>query len=291
MDETVVFKDRFEFEGILRAIKKYKITYMPVSPPLVMAFTKSELTKKYDLNLIMFLRSGGAPLGKEVTERFKEKFSTVELIQGYGLTETGGGATKVIGPEEAGRYGSVGRIAENMEGKIVDPETSEKLPPRWRGELWLRGPTVMKGYVRDEKATAEILDSEGWLKTGDICYFDSEGFLYVVDRLKELIKYKAYQVPPAELEHLLHSHPEIVDAAVVPYPDEEAGQIPMAYVVKNPGSNITEAQIMDFIAEQVAPYKKIRRVAFITSITRTPAGKILRRKLINHSLSHGLSKL
>ncbi|KAG4190812.1 hypothetical protein ERO13_A07G052850v2 [Gossypium hirsutum] len=151
------------------------------------------------------------------------------------------------------------------------------------------------GYVRDEKATAEILDSEGWLKTGDICYFDSEGFLYVVDRLKELIKYKAYQVPPAELEHLLHSHPEIVDAAVVPYPDEEAGQIPMAYVVKNPGSNITEAQIMDFIAEQarktVAPYKKIRRVAFITSITRTPAGKILRRKLINHSLSHGLSKL
>ncbi|TYJ25597.1 hypothetical protein E1A91_A07G060700v1 [Gossypium mustelinum] len=148
----------------------------------------------------------------------------------------------------------------------------------------------MKGYVRDEKATAEILDSEGWLKTGDICYFDSEGFLYVVDRLKELIKYKAYQVPPAELEHLLHSHPEIVDAAVVPYPDEEAGQIPMAYVVKNPGSNITEAQIMDFIAEQVAPYKKIRRVAFITSITRTPAGKIL-RKLINHSLSHGLSKL
>ncbi|TYH09017.1 hypothetical protein ES288_A07G062400v1 [Gossypium darwinii] len=173
-------------------------------------------------------------------------------------------------------------VGENVTGRSSKPVT---IAPNASDE----------GYVRDEKATAEILDSEGWLKTGDICYFDSEGFLYVVDRLKELIKYKAYQVPPAELEHLLHSHPEIVDAAVVPYPDEEAGQIPMAYVVKNPGSNITEAQIMDFIAEQarktVAPYQKIRRVAFITSITRTPAGKILRRKLINHSLSHGLSKL
>ncbi|KAB2073085.1 hypothetical protein ES319_A07G060000v1 [Gossypium barbadense] len=291
MGETVVFTDRFEFEGMLRSIEKYKITYMPVSPPLVVAFTKSELTKKYDLSSLMLLGSGGAPLGKEVSERFKEKFPTVELIQGYGLTETSGGATRAIGPEEASRYGSVGRLAENMEGKIVDPETGEALPPGQRGELWLRGPTVMKGYVGDEKATAETLDSEGWLKTGDICYFDSEGFLYVVDRLKELIKYKAYQVPPAELEHLLHSHPEIVDAAVIPYPDEEAGQIPMAYVVRNPGSNITQAQVMDFIAKQVAPYKKIRRVAFINSIPKTPAGKILRRELINHSLSNGLSKL
>ncbi|PPD76683.1 hypothetical protein GOBAR_DD26387 [Gossypium barbadense] len=222
----------------------------PISPSLVVAFTNSELTKKYDLSSLMLLGSGGAPLGKEVSERFKEKFPTVELIQGYGLTETGGGATRVIEPEEAARYGSVGRLAENMEGKIVDPETGEALPPGRRGELWLRGPTVMKGYVGDEKATAETLDSEGWLKTGDICYFDSEGFLYVVDRLKELIKYKAYQVPPAELEHLLLSHPEIVDAAVIPYPNEEAGQIPMAYVVRNPGSNITEAQVMDFIAKQ-----------------------------------------
>ncbi|KAK8547890.1 hypothetical protein V6N13_123315 [Hibiscus sabdariffa] len=137
------------------------------------------------------------------------------------------------------------------------------------------------GYVGDEKATAETLDSEGWLKTGDICYFDSQGFLYIVDRLKELIKYKAYQVPPAELEHLLVSHPQIADAAVIPYPDEEAGQIPMAYVVRITGSNITEAQVMDFIAKQVAPYKKIRRVAFINSIPKSPAGKILRKELVN----------
>ncbi|KAK6250226.1 hypothetical protein SCA6_004231 [Theobroma cacao] len=283
MGQSVVFTERFEFEGMLRAIEKYRITYMPVSPPLVVALSKSDLTKKYDLSSLLLLGCGGAPLGKEVVERFKEKFPAVELVQGYGLTETGGGATRVIGPEEAARYGTVGRLAENMEAKIVDPVTGEALPPGQRGELWLRGPTVMKGYVGDENATAETLDSEGWLKTGDICYFDSEGFLYIVDRLKELIKYKAYQVPPAELEHLLHSHPEIADAAVIPYPDEEAGQIPMAYVVRNPGSSITESQ--------VAPYKKIRRVAFVNSIPKSPAGKILRRELVNHSLSGGLSKL
>ncbi|KAB2073083.1 hypothetical protein ES319_A07G060000v1 [Gossypium barbadense] len=288
LGNTVVLVERFDFEEMLRAVEKYKVTGMPVSPPLAVAFVKSDLTKKYDLSSLQGLGCGGAPLGKDIAMRFNEKFPGVLLVQGYGLTETSGGATRAIGPEEASRYGSVGRLAENMEGKIVDPETGEALPPGQRGELWLRGPTVMKG---DEKATAETLDSEGWLKTGDICYFDSEGFLYVVDRLKELIKYKAYQVPPAELEHLLHSHPEIVDAAVIPYPDEEAGQIPMAYVVRNPGSNITQAQVMDFIAKQVAPYKKIRRVAFINSIPKTPAGKILRRELINHSLSNGLSKL
>lgn len=193
--------------------------------------------------------------------------------------------------EEFKQLASVGRLAENMEAKIVDPVTGEALPPGHQGELWLRGPIVMKGYVGDDEATAATLDANGWLKTGDLCYFDSDGFLHIVDRLKELIKYKAYQVPPAELEHLLQSNPEIVDAAIVPYPDEEAGQIPMAFVVRKPGSNITEAQIMDFIARQVAPYKKIRRVAFINSIPKSPAGKILRRELVNHALSGASSKL
>ncbi|EEF51823.1 4-coumarate--CoA ligase-like 9 [Ricinus communis] len=291
MGETVVLMERFDFEGMLRAVEKYKVAFMPVSPPLIVALVKSDLTKKYDLSSLLFLGCGGAPLGKDVSDRFKDKFPQVEISQGYGLTETGGGAARMISPEEFKQHGSVGRLAENMEAKIVDPVNGEALPPGQRGELWLRGPTLMKGYVKNEKATAETLDSEGWLKTGDICYFDSQGFLYIVDRLKELIKYKAYQVPPAELEQLLHSHLEIADAAVVPYADEEAGQIPMAYIVRKPGSDITEAEVMDFIAKQVAPYKKIRRVAFINAIPKSPAGKILRRELVDLAISDHSSKL
>ncbi|KAK7302224.1 hypothetical protein RJT34_13108 [Clitoria ternatea] len=289
--ETLVLMQRFDFEGMLRAVERYRITYMPVSPPLVLALTKSELVKKYDISSLQMLGSGGAPLGKEVAENFRARFPNVEIVQGYGLTESSGGAARTVGPDEAKRNGSVGRLAENMEAKIVDPVTGEALPPGHRGELWLRGPTIMKGYVGDDKATAETLDSEGWLKTGDLCYFDSQGFLYIVDRLKELIKYKAYQVPPAELEHILHSHPEIADAAVVPYPDEDAGQIPMAFVVRKPGSNITANQVMELVAKQVSPYKKIRRVSFINSIPKSAAGKILRRELVDYAISNGSSKL
>ncbi|KAB2609157.1 4-coumarate--CoA ligase-like 9 [Pyrus ussuriensis x Pyrus communis] len=289
--ETLVLMERFEFEAMLRAVERHKISYMPVSPPLIVALAKSELAQKYDLSSLRFLGCGGAPLSKEVVDRFCERFPSMEIGQGYALTETGGGGTRMIDSEECSRRASVGRLAENMEAKIADPETGEALPPGKSGELWLRGPTIMKGYVGDDRATAEILDEDGWLTTGDLCYFDDEGFLYIVDRLKELIKYKAYQVPPAELEHILQSHPDVVDAAVIPYPDENAGQIPMAYVVRKPGSNITEAQVMDFVAKQVAPYKKIRRVAFINSIPKSPSGKILRRELVTHALSTGSSKL
>ncbi|XP_047181145.1 4-coumarate--CoA ligase-like 9 [Vigna umbellata] len=291
LGETLVLMQRFDFEGMLKTVERYKISMMPVSPPLVVALAKSELVNKYDLSSLRMLGCGGAPLGEQVASDFKAKFPNVEISQGYGLTESGGGAARSFGPEEMKRHGSVGRLSENMEAKIVDPETGEALPPCQKGELWIRGPTIMKGYVGDEKATAETLDSEGWLKTGDLCYFDSDGFLYIVDRLKELIKYKAYQVPPAELEHILHTNPEIADAAVVPYPDEEAGQIPMAFVVRKPGSNISANQVMEFVAKQVSPYKKIRRVSFVNSIPKSPAGKILRRELVDYALSSGSSKL
>lgn len=291
LGETVVLLGKFEFEKMLEAIEKYKVIYMPVAPPLVVAFAKSDLVNKYDLSSLRLLGCGGAPLGKEAAESFKARFPNADISQGYGMTETGGGASRTLGPEETKKYGSAGRLSEDTEAKIVDPDTKEALPPGQRGELWLRGPIVMKGYVGDSQATAETLDSDGWLKTGDLCYFDSDGFLYIVDRLKELIKYKAYQVPPAELEHLLQSIPEVADVAVIPYPDEEAGQIPMAYIVRKPGSHVTETQIMDFVAKQVAPYKKIRRVAFISSIPKSPAGKILRRELVNHAISAASSKL
>ncbi|KAA0055316.1 4-coumarate-CoA ligase [Cucumis melo var. makuwa] len=300
--ETLVLMERFEFEGMLRAVEKFRVIYIPVSPPLVVAMAKSDLVAKYDLSSLQILGCGGAPLGKEVIDKFHQKLPSVEIAQGYGLTESTAGAARTMEPEEISNTKSVGRLSGSMEAKIVDPASGEALLPNHKGELWLRGPTIMKGYVGDDKATTETLDPDGWLKTGDLCYFDSDGFLYIVDRLKELIKYKAYQVPPAELEHLLQSNSEIIDAAVIPYPDEEAGEIPMAYVVRKPGSNISEAQVIDFIAKQamlhlsrnfqiVAPYKKIRRVSFIDAIPKSPAGKILRRELAKHALSHGSSKL
>ncbi|XP_074278644.1 4-coumarate--CoA ligase-like 9 [Silene latifolia] len=290
LSETLVMMERFDFEKMLAAVEKYKVTSMPVSPPLIVAFEKSELVKKYDISSLKLLGCGGAPLGKEVALRFKARFPDVEIVQGYGLTESGGGIASTVGPDECERYGSVGRLQELTLAKIVDPSTGKGLPPGKEGELWLHGPTIMKGYVGNKEATAETLLPEGWLRTGDLCYFDSDGFLYIVDRLKELIKYKGYQVPPAELEHLLLSHPDIADAAVVPYPDEEAGEIPMAFVVRKPGSNIAGAQVMDYVAKQVTPYKKIRRVSFISAIPKNPSGKILRRELVNKATG-GPSKL
>ncbi|XP_024969280.1 4-coumarate--CoA ligase-like 9 [Cynara cardunculus var. scolymus] len=291
LGETLVFMERFDFVNMLKAVEKYRVTYMPVSPPLVVALAKSDVVPKYDLSSLLLIGCGGAPLGKEVAGSFMARFPHVEIVQGYGMTETGGGITGMIGPDECQRYGSAGRLSANVEAKIVDPETGEALSPMQQGELWLRGPMIMKGYVEDKEATGATLDSEGWLKTGDLCYFDSDGFLYVVDRLKELIKYKAYQVAPAELERYLQSIPQVADAAVIPYPDEAAGQIPMAYVVRRDGSKIKEAEIMEIIAKQVSPYKKIRRVAFIKAIPKTAAGKILRKELVKHAAAASANKL
>lgn len=291
MGETLVIMERFDFERMLQTVEKYRVVSIPVSPPLVVALAKSDLVTKYDLSSLEFLGCGGAPLGKDVAERFAVRFPNVEISQGYGLTESAGGITRMIGTEETLQYGSAGLLSENVEAKVVDPSSGEALGPRQRGELWLRGPSIMKGYVGDKEATAAAFDSKGWLKTGDICYLDENGYLFIVDRLKELIKFKAYQVPPAELEQLLNSHPEVEDSAVIPYPHEESGEIPMAYVVRKSGSRINHTQIMEYIAKQVAPYKKIRRVAFVAAIPKSPAGKILRRELVNHAVSTVPSRL
>ncbi|KAL8154183.1 hypothetical protein V2J09_011943 [Rumex salicifolius] len=272
--ETAVLLAKFTLEGMMSTVERYKVTYMPVSPPVVVLLVKSELTERYDLRSLESIGSGGAALSESIARRFKAKFPWIDCIQTCGVV------ARPLGPEEGERYGSVGRLAEQLQAKIVDPSTGEALPPGQRGELWLQGPIIMKGYIGDEESTKATF-SDGWLKTGDICYFDDEGFLYIVDRLKELIKYKGYQVPPVELENVLLSHPQVADAAVVPYPDEEAGQIPMAFVVRQPESSVTGVEIMDF----VSPYKKIRRISFIKAIPRSPAGKILRRELVSQIVS------
>ncbi|XP_031478271.1 4-coumarate--CoA ligase-like 9 [Nymphaea colorata] len=289
--ETTVVLSRFSMGSMLQAVEKYRVNYIAAAPPVVVLMAKSEMAGQYDLSSLVVVGSGGAPLGKDVIDRFTARFPQVEIVTGYGLTESTGGITSLMGPEETKRHGSAGKLAANVEAKIIDPESGAALPPGKQGELWLRGEPIMKGYVNDDEATSSTLHPEGWLKTGDLCYFDEEGFLFVVDRLKELIKYKGYQVAPADLEHLLHGHPEIADVAVIPYPDEEAGQVPMAFVVRQPNSRLTEAQVMAFVAEKVAPYKRVRRVAFVSSIPKNAAGKILRKDLAKLALPTPPSRL
>ncbi|KAK4361683.1 hypothetical protein RND71_020635 [Anisodus tanguticus] len=279
LTETVVVMERFDLKKMLKAVEDFKVTQLVVAPPVVVAMAKGSVTHGYDLSSLEAVGSGGAPLGKDVMQAFADKFPNTILFQGYGLTETSGAAFRAVTTEEMLHRGSVGRLLANAEAKIVDPETGNALPPGEQGELWIKGPTIMQGYVGDSKATYETLVPGGWLRTGDLCYIDHQGYLFVVDRLKELIKYKGYQVAPAELEQLLQSHLEIVDAAVIPYPDEEAGQLPMAFVVRRPQSALDKEQVIDFISKQVVPYKKIRRVAFVNSIPKNPSGKILRKEL------------
>ncbi|KAJ7966942.1 4-coumarate-CoA ligase [Quillaja saponaria] len=253
---TIVILSKFGIHDLCSAVEKYRATNLPVVPPILVAMVKDadQIRAKHDLSSLQSVLSGGAPLSKELIEGFLEKYPSVIIRQGYALTESTSGASTVT-VEESRRYG-----------------TAEV-------------PTIMKGYFNNEDATKSTLDGEGWLKTGDLCYIDDDGFVFVVDRLKELIKYKAYQVPPAELEALLLTHPAISDAAVIPFPDKDVGQYPMAYVVRKAGSDLSETAIMDFVERQVAPYKKIRRVAFIGLIPKTTSGKILRKDLIKLATS------
>ena len=161
---------------------------------------------------------------------------------------------------------------------VVDVATGAELGPGEQGELWIRGPQVMKGYPNRPEETARTITPDGWLRTGDIGYADADGDFYIVDRLKELIKYKAYQVAPAELEELLLSHPAVADVAVIPSPDDAAGEVPKAFVVLQ--GEATAEDLMAFVAERVAPYKKVRRLEFIDQIPKSPSGKILRRVLV-----------
>ncbi|KAJ6411933.1 hypothetical protein OIU84_005071 [Salix udensis] len=254
---TVIVLSKFDMGEMLSTIVKYRATYLPLVPPILVALINGadQLRALYDLSSLKFVISGGAPLSKEVIEGFSEKYPGVAILQAYGLTESAGVGASMDTLEESRRYEF-----------------------RWV--------TYMHMFVlRNAEATSSTIDSEGWLRTGDLCYIDDDGFIFVVDRLKELIKYKGYQVPPAELEALLLTHPEISDAAVIPFPDKQAGQFPMAYVVRKAGSNLSEKAVMDFIAGLVAPYKRIRRVAFIAAIPRNPSGKILRKDLIKLATS------
>jgi acyl-CoA synthetase (AMP-forming)/AMP-acid ligase II len=274
---TLVSMPRFDLAQFLECIQKYRVTNAPLVPPIVLALAKHPLVDQYDLSSLRQIGSGAAPLGAEVEAACARRLGC-SVMQGFGMTEFAGASiTNPEGPE-VGRTGSVGRCWPGMEARIVDVATGRDLGVNERGELWMRGPNVMRGYYRRPDATAEMLLPDGWLRTGDVACVDEEGNFFIVDRVKELIKHNGYQVAPAELEAVLLTHPAIADAAVIPSPDDETGEVPKAFVVLK--APIDAAAILDYVAGQVAPYKKIRRIAVVDTIPKSPSGKILRRVLI-----------
>jgi acyl-CoA synthetase (AMP-forming)/AMP-acid ligase II len=273
---TVVTLPRFDLEEFLRTLQDYEINIVPVVPPIVLALAHTPLLELFDLSKLETLHCGAAPLSVEVAREACERLG-VRISYGYGMTELSPLSHLTYSAGDEDKPASAGYCLPNTTCKIVGIESRVELGPDEEGEVCVRGPQVMKGYLGQPQATAELIDNEGWLRTGDIGYADEAGALYIVDRLKELIKYKGRQVAPAELEAVLLSHPAIADAAVLPSPDEKAGEVPIAFVVLK--GEASAAQIIDYVSERVAPYKKIRRVEFVDEIPKSPAGKILRRVL------------
>ncbi|WVZ01150.1 hypothetical protein V8G54_027219 [Vigna mungo] len=280
---AILLMPKFDINALLALIHKHRITVAPVVPPIVLAVAKSPDLGNYDLSSIRLFKSGGAPLGKELEDTVRAKFPNARLGQGYGMTEAGPVLTMSLAFAKEPMHvkaGACGTVVRNAEMKIVDPETAQSLPRNQSGEICIRGDQIMKGYLNDKEATERTIDKDGWLHTGDIGYIDDDDELFIVDRLKELIKYKGFQVAPAELEALLLTHPNISDAAVVPMKDEAAGEVPVAFVVRSNSSiDTTQDEIKNFISKQVVFYKRINTVFFVDAIPKSPSGKILRKDL------------
>ncbi|RZB19760.1 4-coumarate--CoA ligase family protein [Streptomyces sp. F001] len=279
---TVVVLPRFDLEQFLAAIQNHRITGLYVAPPIVLALAKHPAVAQYDLSSLKYVISAAAPLDANLAAACSRRLNLPPVGQAYGMTELSPG-THVV-PLDAmhdAPPGTVGRLIAGTEMRIVSLDDPDKdLGVGEAGEILIRGPQVMKGYLGRPDATSAMIDTDGWLHTGDIGHVDAGGWLFVVDRVKELIKYKGFQVAPAELEALLLTHPGIADAAVIGVYNEDGNEVPRAYVVRQPSApDLSEGEVMMYVAERVAPYKRVRQVTFIDAVPRAASGKILRRQL------------
>ena len=287
----LVIMPSFDLGDFLGNIAEHKCTIAFIAPPVAVALAKHPLVDEHDLSSLNVVMSGAAPLDADLGHAVAQRLGC-KVVQGYGMSELS--PVSHITPFDGGRVNmheeaplsSVGWTVSNAASKLVDPETGKEIEVpeeglSQTGELWFKGPNVMAGYLNNETATKETIDDDGWLHTGDLAQVDHKGLVYIVDRLKELIKYKGYQVPPAELEAVLLSHPDIADAAVIGVRDEEGEEVPKAFIVTQDGADLTEAQVIEFVANNVAPYKKVRQVQFIDAIPKSASGKILRKDLRN----------
>ncbi|MBM4794052.1 4-coumarate--CoA ligase family protein [Streptomyces sioyaensis] len=276
---TVVVLPRFDLRQFLAAIEQHRITAVYVAPPIVLALAKHPLVADYDLSSLRYLVSAAAPLDAELAAACSRRLGLPPVRQAYGMTELSPGTHAVPLDAPNPPPGAVGKLIPNTEMRLVSLATGADLPPGESGEILIRGPQVMRGYLGRPADTAAMIDPEGWLHTGDIGRADADGWLHVVDRVKELIKYKGYQVAPADLEALLLGHEAIADAAVIGVTDPDGNEVPKAFVVRQRGAQLSEDEVIAYVAGQVAPYKKVRRVEFLDTVPRAATGKILRREL------------
>jgi acyl-CoA synthetase (AMP-forming)/AMP-acid ligase II len=280
---TLVTMPRFDLSEFLRIIQDFSCTWVFIAPPIAVALAKHPIIDQYDLSSIKAIFSGAAPLDANLANSVATRIDTV-VRQGYGMTELSPVSHVIPLGRDDISLNSIGLALPNLESKLVDPETGEEIPvpasgTSAPGELMCKGPNVMLGYLNNDEATHEMLEADGWLHTGDIATVDSDGIYTIVERLKELIKYKGYQVAPAVLEALLLQHPKVADVAVIGVKDEDGQEVPKAFVVIQQGEELTDAEVMEFVTAHVAPHEKVRRVEFIDVIPKSTSGKILRKDL------------
>ncbi|XP_037044686.1 4-coumarate--CoA ligase 1-like isoform X2 [Bradysia coprophila] len=273
-----VFLPKFEQRHFLKAIEMYKVNATSVPPPVMTFLSKSPMIDEFDLTSLKMISSGGAPLKHQVEELIKKRFKGgLTIFQGYGLTETTAGIIRSVFGKET--PGSTGMVEEGICVKVID-EKGVALGPNKVGEICAKGNRIMKGYLNDPKATSETIDADEWLHTGDLGYYNEDFQFFIVDRLKELIKYKGFQVAPAELEGLLLTHPKCKDCGVIGIPDEICGELPLAFVVKQENVEFEENEVIEFVKENTSSAKWLRGgVKFIDEIPKNPSGKILRKEL------------